>query len=128
MTCEHYACGEKKKRFCFSASFCGKRTIFFFFFFTFSKKTKEDPHFFHHHNNNNHKFFFFTQLKIFDKMKLYSIMLFNNNPELKVPAVLASAAYLDDFMFWERSSARDITRFVSRFVKSLSLSCQIYFF
>lgn len=45
-------------------------------------------------------------------MKLYSIMLFNKVNDNAV--TLASAYYLNDFMFWERSSARDIIRFVSR--------------
>ena len=53
-------------------------------------------------------------------MRLYSIILFNNNKQLKSPVVLSSAAYLDDFMFYERSSVRDITRFVSREVVSRS--------
>jgi len=41
-------------------------------------------------------------------------MLFNNHASLKQPVTLAGAYYLNDFMFWERSSARDIVRFVSR--------------
>ena len=47
-------------------------------------------------------------------MKLYSILVFNKPSESAKPAVLASAEYLDDFMFWERGSVRDITKFVSR--------------
>mmetsp|Transcript_22712 Transcript_22712/g.63858 ORF Transcript_22712/g.63858 Transcript_22712/m.63858 type:complete len:200 (-) Transcript_22712:146-745(-) len=47
-------------------------------------------------------------------MKLYTLMIFNKPAEDARPAVVSSAEMLGDFMFYERGSVRELTRFVSR--------------
>lgn len=44
-------------------------------------------------------------------MKLYSIILMHI---VTKPVFLSSAYYLDDFMFWEKSTVRELLKFVSR--------------
>lgn len=55
-------------------------------------------------------------------MKLHSIIIFFKSQFIEKPIIISSAYYLDDFMFWQRSSAKDIIKFISREVVGRVLS------